>query len=378
MFSHQAVSSLQDFENGRRMPVVSLYLDVDGSRFPARSLIEAELGAMLRNARKPGAIPMELDREQAASLDEDLEAISHFVSMDFQRGGARGLALFTCHAEGLWQTIPLGIPVENRVFIDRLPRIAPLAELLAGHGHICILVTSKETARIFRAFAGSISEYTEIFDEVPGRHDQGGWEQSKLQRWHDLEVREHLKRASDATLALFKKEGFQRLVVGIADELWPELERVLHPYLRERLSGRFSVDIGAGADEIMERAAAVEREQAHHREEEMLRSLGPEMAAGRRYVGGLDDTLAVLNQRRVETLIVESGFNRPGRRCPACDSLIFSEETCPSCSTSATPSPDIVDDAKEAAIRQGAALQMVEQGHPAMSQAGGIAARLRY
>ncbi|GBE57202.1 peptide chain release factor 1 [bacterium BMS3Abin01] len=378
MLSREVVSSLQDFSNDRDMPVVSLYLDIDGARYPSRVQYETELNVMLKNARKPGYVPMELTREQTNSLDGELDAIGQYISMDFRRSGARGLALFSCQTAGLWRVIPLAVPVENRLLIDRQPRIAPLSEIIDRHGHICVLITNKETARIFQVFAGSITEYTEILDSVPQHHDQGGWEQAKLQRWHELEVREHLKRASDATLDIFKQENFHRLMVGIADELWPELERVLHPYLRERLAERFSIDINASADDILKKVSALDQERIQREEQELLDSLGPEMTAGKNFVGGLDDTLAVLNQRRADMLIVESGYAEPGRRCHACHTLSFSEETCPSCDMDATLSPDIVDDARETAIRQGATVKTVEPGHPAMQQAGRIAARLRY
>ena len=139
--------------------------------------------------------------------------------------------------------------------------MAPLVETLSGFEQICVLVTNKEKARIFQAYAGEITEQTGIFDQVLKHHNQGGWEQAKLQRRHELQVRNHLKKASEATLEYFKKEHFDRLVVGVADELWPELERVLHPYLLERLAGRFSVDINAPVDEVLAKVTAIEQER---------------------------------------------------------------------------------------------------------------------
>lgn len=378
MFSRKQVSTLQGFSTDKELPVISLYLNVNGAHNLSRSQYETELKSMLRDAPRKAGDRLQMSREQQAAMAEELDAISEYVNMEFRREGARGLAIFSCRSAGLWEPLKLGIPVENRLFVDWEPRVAPLAEIRDAHSDLCVLVTNKETSRIFHAFAGEIKERTEIFDSVPPRHDQGGWEQTKLQRWHDLEVREHLKRASDATLDFFKREGFDSIVIGIADELWPDLERVMHPYLKERVAGRFAIDINAGADEVMARAAEVERELREREARELLESLGPELAAGKNYVGGLDDVLAVLNQRRVDTLFIEQGFKEGGRRCFSCHTLAWSEQTCPSCGNDSAPSMDIVEDAREAATRQGARVMTIAAGNEAMKQAGGIAARLRY
>ena len=116
---------------------------------------------MLKNARKPGYVPMELTREQTNSLDGELDAIGQYISMDFRRSGARGLALFSCQTAGLWRVIPLAVPVENRLLIDRQPRIAPLSEIIDRHG--LIVATEDEMPRGFvDAGFGPNEEYTAI------------------------------------------------------------------------------------------------------------------------------------------------------------------------------------------------------------------------
>lgn len=378
MLSRAELDTLQGFKGDHEQMFVSLYLDVDGSRFPNRADYEAELKSMIRSARKTLEGEQFPGRGQASALEDELTEISRYISIDFRRDGARGLALFSCRPAGLWQPLPLGVKVDNSLSLDWQPRVAPLAEVMDRHRNLGVLVTNKERARIFQSFAGEIVERTEILDQVPGHHDQGGWGQSKLQRWHDLEVREHLKRACEAMLDLFKRERFEALILSVPDELTSELDRVMHQYLKERVAGRFTADINAGADEINARVAEIESGLRKDEEAALLESLSAELSAGKNLVGGLDDVLAALNQRRVETLIVESGYTEPGRRCHSCNTLTYSEETCPSCNLDAEPTLDIVDDAKESAVRQGAVIYTVEPGHPAMKQADHIAARLRY
>ncbi len=378
MLSASELTSLRGFSSHDQHPVVSLYLNIDGAVYPTRADYETELSYLMSNARKTASDQLEFTRDQQNGLDSELAAIGEFINLQFRRNGSRGLVIFACQAEGLWQVNPLRVPVPNRLFVDWKPQVAPLVETMSNYEKLCVLMTNQETARIFKVYAGEISEGTEILDQVPRRHDQGGWEQAKLQRRHGLKVRNHLKKASEATLDYFKRGHFDRLVVGVADELWPELERVLHPYLKERTIGRFSADITVSHDEILAKVTTIEEELQSKKESSLMDSLGPELASGRTYVGGLDDVLAVLNQRRVDLLLVENGYTQPGRHCPACNTLEFGEETCPVCGLEAEKVNDVVEEAREMAVRQDAEVMTIAAGNPAMLQADHIAARLRY
>lgn len=378
MISTAEIASLRDFSPHDDHPVVSLYLNVDGARFPTRADYETEFSAMAANTRKAARDELKLTRDQETWLDGDLAAIGEFLALQFKREGARGLVIFSCRLENLWVVDTLQVPVANRLEVNWKPQVAPLVETLAGFEQICVLMTNKETARIFHIYAGEINERTEVLDSVLKHHAQGGWEQSKLQRHHEKQVRDHLKKAAEATFAYFQKERFDKLVVGIAEELWPELEKVLHPYLKERLLGHFATDINAPADGILARVENIETAKRQKTESELLESLGPELDTGRIYVGGLDDVLAMLNHRRVDLLLVESGYAEPGRKCHDCNTISFSERTCPVCNEEADSIADVVEEARELAVRQGANIITVPTGHPAMAQAGKIAARLRY
>jgi peptide chain release factor subunit 1 len=378
MISDADISSLKDFVSHEGHPVVSVYLNVDGSTHPVKGGYEAEFSAMVANARKAAREELDLSRDQESLLDDELSAIGNYLTLDFRRNGVKGLAVFSCRPENLWQVTGLNIPVENRIHVDWKPQMSPLLETLSGFQRICVLMTSKETARIFQMFAGEVTEHSEILDNVLKHHEQGGWEQAKLQRRHEKQVREHLKNASAATLEYFKQEKFDRLVIGISDDLWPELEKVLHPYLKERLLGRFSAEITAPLDEILPKVKAMEEMEQLQAEAQLLESLGPELESGRTYIGGLDDVLAMLNERRVDLLLVEEGYTEPGRRCEACNTVEFGERVCPACGQSGKNVADVVEEAREIAIRQDARVITVPVGHPAMERAGKIAARLRY
>lgn len=378
MIAATELAFLRDFSGTGEHPVISLYFDIDGARLPRRSDFENELGILIRNARKAAAGRVELDRQQEKLLDADLQAISEYINLEFQRNGAQGLAIFYSSGQDLKKVIPLHTQTDNQLFVNWQPRIAPLARINSEHRHLCVLVTGKETARVFEARAGEIVERTDVSDSILKHHNQGGWEQNRLQRRHEKQAYEHLKNAAGVTLDFFRTRPFAGLVCGVADELWPELERALHPYLKEKLIGRFSVDVNDPANEILARVEAIELKLRREEEEELLASLGPELKAGRLHVGGLDAVLQCLNEKRVELLIAEDGFTAEGWYCHGCITLNAAGERCPVCGEKAEHVPDIIEEAREMAVRQDAGVMSVAPGHPAMKQAGGIAARLRY
>src|SRR5918996_845676 len=83
--------------NTNGFPVVSLYLDVDGRRFPKRADYVARADHLVRRAREE-AQGME-DRAHARSVHGDAKRMWDFVSDEFDRkGGVRGLTLFGCSA----------------------------------------------------------------------------------------------------------------------------------------------------------------------------------------------------------------------------------------------------------------------------------------
>ena len=86
----------------------------------------------------------------------------------------------------------------------------------------------------------------------------------------------------------------------------------------------------------------------------------------------------MLNERRVETLLIEERFQMPGRKCPQCSSLFADHVTnCPADEADAEPFDDIVEEAVELALSQSAGV-IIARHHDDLEQMGGIGAVLRF
>jgi peptide chain release factor subunit 1 len=234
-----------------------------------------------------------------------------------------------------------------------------------------------ERARIFLAELGRIEERTELADDVPGRHDQGGWSQSRYRRHIDEHRQRHLKHTAEVLFRFFKRRRFDHLILGGPDEVVQEFEHELHDYLEQLVRARISLPMTASAAEVLERSLQLEEEKERDRERETVERVVAERAAGRRAAAGLGSTLQALGEGRVETLVVSFDLTAPGYECPGCGALALEGGPCAVCGGPKRPVQDVVESAVALALRQGARVETIaEDGR--LRALDGIGALLRF
>jgi peptide chain release factor subunit 1 len=354
-------------------PVTSVYLDVDGRRYPRRADYLVRLEDLLRKAGN-GSWP----KEHRRSVEADAESTRRFVSDQFERKGTRGLALFSCSGAGLWKDVALPQAVRDRIVVGPRPHLLPLEAVLESFEAFCTALVDREKARIFMSVGGQIDEVSDILDDVPGWHDQGGWAQARLQRHIKDHIQRHLKHVSEVLLRQHKEHGFDHLVLAGPEEVVAELERDLHDYVRRTVVARITLPMSARATDVLEATLAVEHELQTRREWETVDRLASEAgSATGRAVAGLDDTLLALESGRVETLVVAFGLEASGVKCRSCGHLATGGERCSVCGREVEEAPDLAEEAIELALRQRCEVETV-QDVPGLTTLGGIGALLRF
>jgi peptide chain release factor subunit 1 len=331
------------------VPVGTLYLDVDGRRYPRKQDLQPRLEDLIRRLREQGD---RLDRDARRSVDGDVERFREFIG-GLDRAGTRGVALFSASGAGLWQDVALSRPLPDRARLGPRPYVLPLEALMETYETFCTCLVDRARARIFLARMGTIREQDVVLDDVPGQHDQGGWSQARYARHIEEHVGQHLKRVGDLLLRVLEGRGFDHLILGGPDELLPEFERGLHDYLRRRVAARITLPVTAAVDEVLERSLAVEEQLELQSERQTVQRLIASAGAGRGGVIGLPDVLNALNESRVETLVVPFGQFADGVRCTNCGGLAVSGPSCPVCGKPTEPVPDIVEEAVAKALGQG-------------------------
>jgi peptide chain release factor subunit 1 len=373
MIDRDVVRTLAAWETDG-LPVTSLYLDVDGRRYPRRGDY-VRRGEELAGKAREGADRR--SRRGFASVSGDVQRITGFLNDDLDRKGpVRGVAMFSCSGAGRWEAVPLSQSVRDRTVVAPRPHVLPLESILEMAETFCTALIDRAKARILMSSLGEIEEVSHILDEVPGRHDQGGWAQGRLQRHIEDHVQRHLKHVADTLLRIHERRRFDRLVLSGSDETVAELERELHDYVRRTVIGRLSVPMSASEPEILERVMALERTLEDRREREAVDRVVAEASAGTgRAVTGMAPTLAAVEENRVDTLVIRDGLEADGVRCPSCGHLATTGSRCAVCGAATQEVSDLAEEVVEAALRHRC---VVETVHDGVALIGGIGALLRF
>ena len=357
---------------GQRAPITSCYLDVDGRRVARQRDLEHEVDVLLKGARNRS--------DSEVSVRRDLHRIEQYIRGDLDRSRTRGVAIFACSADRLWEVIELPVPVHSRVVINHVPAVGQLEALLREHEPMGVLLADRQRARMFVFELGELVERSELFDAVPrdvdarGERDRG----SDVKQVVETHTQQHLRHAARVAFKVWNHHPFQHLVIGASDpHVRAQLESDLHPYLRSRLSGQISVPATAGHAEVQAAAQAAEAEVERRREAELVERLRAAVVGQRRGVAGLGPVVDALRAHRVDTLVVSKGYAAPGWRCTECDGLAAIGRRCKGCRAEMVPVDDLVEDAIEEALTQSCQVEICV-GNADLDVMGRIGALLRY
>jgi peptide chain release factor subunit 1 len=323
----QQVRRLVERRNGH--PVVSLYLDLDPERFATPPARASQIRSLIDRASRDVEADERLSHDARASLRQDIKRLEDFLhSSDAPIKGARALAVFCSSPDGLFESIPLSRPVPGQVVIGPQPHVEPMLAVLQQRRWLVALV-NRRSSWLWAGSPDELEERQHVQDNVHGQHDQGGWSQARYERSVEKDVDDHLRNFAEDIQRRWRAERFDRLAVGGPQEIVPRFLELLGEDLRARLApARVDVDLSdvseARVKEAIERLVV---EDDQRTEQELLDRLRE--SPGRAAVG-LQDTLAALNERRVEQLLVDPAYGAPVFRCLSCGLLTAGpDDQCP-------------------------------------------------
>jgi peptide subunit release factor 1 (eRF1) len=360
--------------------VLSVFLNLDPAEFAEPPARASEIRSVVDELRRVARDSDGLAHDAKVALREDVDRVEDYLS-SFTPKGAHGVVVYACGPAGLFEVIRLPRPIETRAVIDDSPLIEPLAELI-GAGTWCVVLVNRQTGRMFVGDRERLDEVDVIVDDVHGRHKQGGLSQARYQRSVDEDVQDHLRTVAQAAFVRFKRAPFDNLLLGGPQETVTDFESKLHAYLQERVVGRIGVDVENTSVDEVHRAAAVKIEAyEQQRDRAALDRLSKGLSKGSRAAAGLDDVLEALNERRVEILLLEPGYQVPGCTCPQCGWVgPMDGGACPADGTPVACRDSVVESAVELAVVQSADVLVMrdENLQRELQSHGQIAAVLRF
>ncbi|MGO8906552.1 MAG: Vms1/Ankzf1 family peptidyl-tRNA hydrolase [Solirubrobacteraceae bacterium] len=361
--STAVLEQLSRFESDGH-PVLSVYFDLDPGRFPTPAERAAELSALLSSAGAHDADAARV-RDAVASHPE----LAH---------GAHGVAIFSCAAADALEVLALPEPVEPFIVIDTVPWLEPLAAMVTRE-HWGVAVISRPAARLFRGGSGGLVEFASVQDELHRRHSQGGWSQANFQRGIEQQVAEHVHHAAELLMRAHRRRPFDHLVIVTSAQLSPVVQDALHGDLRDRLAGVIERDMPhATTEEILLAVAPAMEDAERDRERALASRLDDALGTGGAAVAGLDEVLTMLDEQRIETLLISDEASLTAGLCSSCGRLWPSGEGRCRLDDGPLVSVDAVEHIVPLAAQRSAEIVVFRHEPDALRAHGQIAALLRW
>ena len=311
----------------------------------------------------------------------DLQRILDLTA-DWQGISARAKAVFACGGRNIWREFELPPQLaKTQLFVNRRFHLNELAVVLGRQPRLRVAILDRHRARLFDLHLDEVREQEALFHTLSRRRGDGflGYDAGHAERSVNDEVLHHFKNVAEVLKQGLEKGAFDQVIIGCPDIHWHDFEAHLHPYVRQRLLGRFAADVGkASVEQVREQGERMLKESlTQHRHELVREALGQARSNGRG-VTGLRRVLRSLEMGEVQTLLMAENYTAHAVECPSCGHLdAHMVRYCPVCGRGTEKLEDVCEALVPAAIRRDVELVYVED-EPEFENVGGIAALLRF
>jgi len=315
------------------------------------------------------------------SLHADLERVLDLATN--LRGNARGKAVFACSARNFWKEYELPPHLgTTQIYLQPQFQLKPLAALLGAQPALCVVMLDRQRARFFDLRLDILREHGDIvhmLSRSASSYGYNGYEAGHAERRVSEEALQHFKAVSERLRANFEKGAWERLIVGCHDVNWPEFESHLHPYVKQRLIGRFSADVASVSnEEIRDHAGALLTQWITKRASTKVSEALEFAKSNGRGVAGLRRVLQALETGEVQTIFLTENYSARAVQCPHCGHLdAHLIASCIACGRPTHELTDVCDAIIPIAIRRNIELFYLKE-HDGLDRAGNIAALLRF
>lgn len=357
---------------------LSLYVNLDPSEVPTPQDVQTRVNSLLGEAERIQEERKALQsHDQRTAARADLERIRAWFDDGFQRDGMRGLAVFADSLDNFWETLEVCDPVPDAVKLNSELYLAPLTPLVTRSGEVLVGVVSRERGDVYRLDGKSLHELADETEEVPGRHDQGGWSQSRYERHIDEIVARHWQRVADTLDRCVRELRGAHVVLVGADDMRSDFEEGLSHEVRTRLLGWTNAEAHAGPPQLFEAVQPILAEWWSRREGEVLERWRQEAATNGRASAGWAQTLEAASDGRVDLLLAQEGSDQPAYHCPACGRAQLTDGSCPLDGTTMERRDDGLDLAVHQTLAHGGTVQVIRDRRD-LDPVGGLGALLRF
>ena len=358
---------------------ISLYLGFDSSTAGTIPGAATKINSLLDEAQKSAfATRDDLTHDQKRGLQSDFERIRNYLANDFERAGAQGVAIFASGLDNFWSANVLSDQVPDRVCVAPDFHLRPLVPLLGRGDGAIVAVIDRERGLLFQLTNGRLEPLADLTEEQPGRHDQGGWSQSRYQRHIDELAKDHLRTVAE-DLDSHVRRGLARQVVVVGpEEARAAFADLLAPETRNCVVGSTAGEGYATPAELLGLALPFLEQARLNEETKALERWQEEAGRSGRAASGWEQTLEAASDGRVELLLFQEGIERLAYECPSCGRAQIQNGACPLDATRMEPRDDGIDLAVHRTLAHGGSVRALARERRELGPVEGIAALLRY
>jgi peptide chain release factor subunit 1 len=320
------VRELAEFRS-REPGALSLYVRLDPSESPTPQALSTRFNSLLTQVEKTYLANGD-ETHRRKSIRDGLQRIRDWADTEFDRDGARGVAVFVSADDDYWRVVHVPDPVEDHVGVDRQFSVAPLVRVVHDDD-VFVAQMDRERGAVFQLVDGRLDEIVDESDEVPGQHDQGGWSQARYQRHIEKLVKEHLKAVGGELDGELRRSGAPQLVIVAPEEIRTEIESHLSPETKDAIVGWARAEPHSTPAELLTVVQPILAEAREARERDALARWQELLARDGRASAGWGDTLEAASDARVELLLASPAAAATGYRCPECLRATAEPGTCP-------------------------------------------------
>src|ERR1700733_5828556 len=186
------------------------------------------------------------EKDRSESARADIERIVR-LSQNLRGNGVHAKAVFACSARGFWREYDLPAQLSGtQLLVDRHFHLKPLAHLLGASPSLGVVLLDRHRARLFELRLGELNELEGFFHPLSrrGRSDGfAGYDGGHAQRRVADEARQHFKFVAEFLKDALDKGMFENWLRACQEPLCRQSEPQLHPYVSQKLLGRFSADV---------------------------------------------------------------------------------------------------------------------------------------
>ena len=314
------------------------------------------------------------------SVHADLDRVLELAST---LRGPLAKAVFACSAQNVWKEYDLPPHLgATRIYLQSRFQLKPLAALLGAQPALCVAVIDRQRARFFDLRLDDLHEkpaIVHLLSRTGASYGYTGYDAGHAERRIADKALQHFKSVAERLRADQDKGIWERLIVGCQDKNWADLEPHLHPYVKQRLIGRFSADVASVSnEEIRERAGIVLNEWIRERGISKVGQAIEFARANSRGVTGLRRVLQAIEAGEVQSLFLSENYSAHAVECPNCGHLdAHLVPQCVACGRATRELTDVCDAIIPIAIRRDLELFYLKDNKE-LDRAGNIAALLRF